>query len=119
MNMIKGNDLRIYADGVAIAAAKSCELDVSSEIVEVSSPSSGEWRSFRSGRKSWSVSVSGLVLSVTDGIGRVGSVVTIRLVADGEELTGDAICTTWRVTGQRGALAQGSFMFQGTGRLSL
>lgn len=117
--MIKGNDLIVYADRVAIGAAKSCEIDIGCEVTEVSSPGSADWRGFRTGLMYWSVSVSSLVMGIMDNVERVGKEVRLRMSANGEILEGSALCTTWRVTGQRGALAQGSFVFQGSGKLEM
>jgi hypothetical protein len=116
--MLKGNDLVVYVDGVAVGAARSCEMSESVEPIEVSSPYSSEWREFRDGWKSWSVTANHLVTSFEGGALGVGSVVEVKFIADGRERFGRAICTEWRVTAQWATLAQGSMVFQGCGELS-
>lgn len=48
---------------MAIAAAKSCELQVSCDDIEISSPTSGQWREFIADRKEWAVTTNHLVVS--------------------------------------------------------
>lgn len=59
--ILRGKNLIIKAGGAAIAAAKACSIDIQSEDIEVSSPLTGSWKTFISGRKSWKIDVSGLV----------------------------------------------------------
>jgi uncharacterized protein YaiE (UPF0345 family) len=49
--IILGNNIIIYENGVAIAAAKSCEIQVECDTLEVSSPDSSDWRDYIAGRK--------------------------------------------------------------------
>lgn len=67
--VLKGHDLVIQAGGVAIAAAKTCTLNVQADSHEVASPSSSSWKDFMAGRKSWSVSADQLLITpqVYDG----------------------------------------------------
>ena len=92
-----GKDLRITTtnDGVLVALAKSCEINVDCDDIEVSSPYDGMWKDFITGRKEWSVSV-----------------------AYGTPLTGTAIVKKWKVTGNVSDLAKGSFIFKGKGPLT-
>ncbi len=48
---------------MAIAAAKSCELQVSCDDIEISSPNSGQWREFIADRKEWAVTTNHLVVN--------------------------------------------------------
>ena len=59
--ILHGRNLIIKNDGVAVAAAKSCTIDVRAEDIEVSSPLTGKWKTYIAGRKSWQVDVSGLI----------------------------------------------------------
>ena len=59
--IIHGNNLIVSVGGTAIAAAKSCELNVAADTIEVASPSIGDWRAFIVGRKNWNVSVGYLL----------------------------------------------------------
>ena len=58
---MNGNDLILMANGVAIAASKSCSVNTQSDEIEVSSPADGEWKTFLAGRKEWTVSCDYLV----------------------------------------------------------
>lgn len=49
------------ADGVAIAGAKSCELNVQCDAIEKASQTSGRWREFLPGRLEWSLTTGHLV----------------------------------------------------------
>lgn len=120
---MKGNDLLIGNNGNPLYAAKSCDIEVDCDTVEYSSPSSGRWRNFLAGRKSWTISVSYLVSdqNIPSDMSRVGQTFQLKVYPRNslpdKQLTGDAICTSWKVTGTRGNLVQGSFVFQGTGPL--
>lgn len=48
---------------MAIAAAKSCELQVNCDDIEKSSPTSGQWREFIADRMEWAVTTNHLVVS--------------------------------------------------------
>ena len=61
--VLHGRDLIVTANGVAIAAAKSCELQVSCDDIEISSPTSGQWREFIADRKEWAVTTNHLVVN--------------------------------------------------------
>ena len=61
--VIHGRDLIVTANGMAIAAAKSCELQVSCDDIEISSPNSGQWREFIADRKEWAVTTNHLVVN--------------------------------------------------------
>lgn len=122
--MLKGNDIIIMLDGVAIAATKSDEIQVGCETIPISSPSSGDWTAAIAGRKSWSITVGFLITGmpkVFDGIDMVGTNVSLRIKYRSGTVweEGSAICTTFKVTATRGNLAQGSFAFQGNGPLQM
>ena len=74
----------MLAGGVAIAAAKSCNLRVSDSTVPIASPWSGEWEDAIPGRKSWQASCGQLVTGITDAAAMVGTVVTLRMQVAGE-----------------------------------
>ena len=118
--MIFGNDLLIYADGQAIAACKSCEIDVETSTQENSSPLSGKWREYTPERNAWGFTASYLVLTPKADALQVGRVfaISFRLRGSGEVLAGNALCERCKITGTRGNLATGSFVFRGTGALT-
>lgn len=122
--LIHGRNIIIYENGVAVAAAKSCEIKIDVDLIEVSSATSYEWREFVTNRKGWTVNVNFLVMNMMDRLLHVGAKVRLTMGvtdANGElgadRLTGYAICKTAALTGTVGNLAQGTWQFQGTGNL--
>lgn len=120
---IKGNNILIYRNGTAIAGTVSNEIQTGAELIEISSPTSGQWKEYITGRKSWSINVSYLVLAdngVRDLL-NVGSSYTLKFrgrnAADNTGVTGTAILKTCKITATKGNLVQGSFQFQGTSSL--
>ena len=53
-----GNDLIVYYGTTAIARTKSNDVQVDAELIEVSSPLTGLWENYITGRKSGTISVS-------------------------------------------------------------
>ena len=127
---MNGNNIIITQGGLAIAATRSHEIQVESELIEISSPTSGVWREYIAGRKDWSVNVNVLVLgtaatqsatssNITDVL-KVGNRYTLVIKdrSNTYSMTGDAILTVCRQTYTRGNLVQGTFQFKGTGALT-
>lgn len=126
-----GNNIIIKLGGTAIAATKSNEITVESELLEISSPTIGQWRSYIAGRKEWSINTSFLVTSPSDVASRlyvnnaltVGQTYTLTICMNDNTgtvyLTGSAILKTYKVTATRGNLMTGSFGFVGVGALAL
>lgn len=125
-----GRNLIIYAGGTAIAGCRSCDISVEADLLETSSPmnqqtNDGGWAKYLSGRKRWSVNCSYLVTAFKSNLLKVGQTVTLRMAVydtDGtavsdEEVSGTAICQRNQVTATIGNLCQGSFVFQGSGKL--
>ena len=75
--IIHGKDIIIKADGAVIAAATSCELDVSADVIKTASPTDGQWQHGIAGRKSWQASCSHLVTDILDPAQMVGVDVTL------------------------------------------
>lgn len=121
---VLGNNIIVLMGGVAIAGTKSDELQVDCKTIEIASASDQGWEHCISGRKSWSLTVSWLVLANTDvrKALQVGNAVTIKIKGRGESdangLSGSAILRTCKVTAIRGNLATGSFAFVGNGPLT-
>lgn len=82
--IIHGRNIVLLANGVAIAASKSCTMNVSADIIKVASPSDGQWEHAIAGRKSWDASCSQLVTNITDGLSMIGTQVTLRMQVKGE-----------------------------------
>ena len=75
--IIHGKDIIIKADGEVIAAAKSCELDISAEVIKTASPTDGQWQHGIAGRKSWRATCSHLVTDILNPAQMVGEDVTL------------------------------------------
>ena len=124
--MVNGNNILIYAtyngSTQAVAATRSLSVQVGAEMIEIASPNSGEWRAYLAGRKNWAINVGWLVSAISDidKLLLAAQQVTIRIVGRGQTygLTGTALVQTARVDSNVGNLANGSFVFQGTGALS-
>lgn len=82
--ILHGRNLIITAGGVAIAAAKSCDINVKAKEIEVSSPTDGEWEHSIMGRKSWQVTCSQLVTSIVRPISMVGTTVSLSMNVEGK-----------------------------------
>lgn len=82
--ILHGRNLIITAGGAAIAAAKSCSIDVDAEIIKVASPSDGQWEHSIPGRKSWSVATNHLLTDITEAAEMVGTMVTLRMQVNGK-----------------------------------
>ena len=74
---IKGKDVILKMGGTAIAAAKSCDVNIQSDLIKVSSPTDGGWEHSIAGRKSWSASCSHLVTQIASSAAMVGQTVTL------------------------------------------
>lgn len=59
----QGRNLIISANGVVLAAAKSCSIDVKVGKQEVSSPTDADWKHFKARAKEWSVTTNHLLKS--------------------------------------------------------
>jgi hypothetical protein len=99
----------------------------------VSSPLTGLWENYITGRKSGTISVSYLVVGDSSAIGvsggngvrdllQAGNSFTLKFkqrgAADSAGVSGTFILKTVKITAQRGALVQGSFQFVLNGELS-
>jgi hypothetical protein len=82
--LLQGRNIILLAGGKAIAAAKSCDLEISADSIPVASPSDGAWEDAIPGRKSWKASCSHLVTGIVDSAAMVGTVVTLRMQVRGE-----------------------------------
>lgn len=59
----QGRNLIISANGVVLAASKSCSIDVKADTKEVSSPTDADWKHFKARAKEWSVTTNHLLKS--------------------------------------------------------
>ena len=51
MNAINGNNILVYRNGSVIAAARTHEIQTSSEVIEISSSTDSIWKHNVAGRK--------------------------------------------------------------------
>jgi hypothetical protein len=115
---LQGNNLIIYVDGVAVAAAKSCTVTM--EVGSIDTAGSGRTKASMPTVKDWSVKTSVLVTSLNGHFALSGKVRLSVAVVDGGEITtdrmtGEAIVTSANVSAAVGNLMQGSFSFKGSG----
>ena len=108
---------------VAVGAARTDEIQVDGEQIEIASKTSGKWRQFLAGRNTWSVQTSYLVTAASDirELLKVNTTVRLRIggstMATGDYLTGYAIIKTQKLTAPIGGLANGTIVFLGNGAL--
>lgn len=117
---LQGNNLIIYVDGVAVAAAKSCTVTM--EVGSIDTAGSGRTKASMPTVKDWSVKTSVLVTSLNGHFALNGKVrLSVAVVDNGEtttdRMTGEAIVTNANVSAAVGNLVQGSFSFKGSGAL--
>lgn len=88
--LIHGRNLIIKLDGKAIAAAKSCDIQIQTDMIEVSSPTAGRYRKYIAGRTDWSVNTSHLVVSPLADLQMTGKEYDLTfMVRDAEALPFD------------------------------
>ena len=84
---LQGNNLIIYVDGVAVAAAKSCTVTM--EAGNIDTAGSGRTKASMPTVKDWSVKTSVLVTSLNGHFALNGKVRLSVAVVDGGETTSD------------------------------
>jgi hypothetical protein len=79
--VLQGGDIYITGDDLKtfIYAARSCDINVKADTIEIASPTSALWREFISGRKEWSIDISHLVTTVAGMVPKVGSTAVVRV----------------------------------------
>lgn len=82
--ILHGEDIIIKAGGVAIAAAKSCDINITTDTEEIANSGSGKWKQFMIGRSSWQVVVSQLVTTLRSNIQLVGTQITLEMSVKGD-----------------------------------
>ena len=101
---------------VAIAATKSNEIQSESETIEISSPMQGQWRSYMSGLKQWSLSVNKLLGkgNLADLL-KVGDTYKLYVTSrdDTSHVSGDAILRVCKQSYTRGNISYGTYQFIG------
>ena len=125
--LYSGLDLMLYnSSGTAIlGACKGVEINVEQDVDEVPSTTSPDWKNYVKNRKGWSFTISNLVTATTlsNTPSMVGTTYQCRFYNGTDTnmsalLIGTAICRQAKITEQKGSIAKGSFVFQGTGPLT-
>lgn len=125
--LYSGLDLMLYnSSGTAIlGACKGVEINVEQDVDEVPSDTSSGWKNYVKKRKAWSFTISNLVTATTlsNTPSMVGTTYQCRFYNGTDTnmsalLIGTAICRQAKITEQKGSVAKGSFVFQGTGPLT-
>lgn len=121
-----------------IGGARSCELTIDSDTIEISSAGSATAREFIAGRTTWTVTVNYLVSNpkaiLSVGGTTLASILNVRNIYTlyfGERgsgtsastissnyVSGQAILKSVKITATKGNLIQGSIVFQGSSALS-
>ena len=125
--LYEGLDLMLY-DGSGtqiIGACKGVDIDVTQDTEEIPSTSSSVWKTYMKRRKGWNFKISNLVTATTlsNAPSMVGTLYICKFYNGSDTtksalLSGSAYCTQAKITEQKGSIAKGSFVFQGTGALS-
>ena len=128
-----GNTILVYKGSTLIAGMKSNDVQVSADLIEISSPTTGAWRQYVTGRKEATITVGYLVTADTSALGvsggngvrdllQAGNSFTLKFklrnAADSNGVSGTFILKTVKITSQRGALVQGSFQVVLSGSLT-
>lgn len=120
-----GNTILVYSNSTLIAGTRSDEANTDADVIEISSSTQSQWRSYIAGRKGGSITVGYLVLStsalgISGGTGirdllQVGNSFTLvikpRNSNDGAGVSGSYILKSVNIQAQRFNLVQGSFQF--------
>lgn len=107
---------------LASTFVRSQDIQTDADMIERASATQQAWREYIAGRKGWTLTVNYLLLTaakVTDLLyaGQTFDI-TVKNVGDTHSVTGKAIMKSVKQTATVGNLAQGSFVFQGTGALT-
>ena len=125
MTATKGKDLTLYIDGNLVALSKSCSIDVTADMVEVSNILSGRAKKYVAGRYGWQISSEALVSA--DGAGflsllerlKEGTRVTIAVTTPtSPRLTGHALVQSLSESGAVGSMATYNATLIGDGDLN-
>lgn len=124
MKIVHGRNLLIYADGVAVAAARSCRITMDVESIEMAGVDSGKFKYYVAAMSSWSIQVDKLVSNVRSLFEDVGDMVTLSFVVRdeygnlmGDRMTGEGFIKSASISATVGSLTTGSITFRGSGEL--
>lgn len=122
----RGLDLILKAGETAIGGQRGASIEMSSEVLDVSCKTSGDWTAKINGAKSWTCSCDGIYF--TDDAGYkaavtaflAGTEVTLELADSGKKVgfTGKAIITSLNIEAPYDDALTYAIEFEGTGELS-
>jgi TP901-1 family phage major tail protein len=122
----RGLDLMIYVGETAIGGQRGASIEMTSETLDVSTKTTGDWTAKISGAKSWTSSCEGICFISDTGYKaavaafNAGTAVTIRLSDEGKTIgyTGSAIITTLSIDAPYDDAMTYSMDFEGVGALT-
>lgn len=124
MKIIHGRNLLIYADGVAVAAARSCRITMDFDTIEMAGVDSGQYKYYVTAMSSWSIQVDKLVSNVRSIFEEVGTMVSLSFVVRdeygnlmGDRMQGEGFMKSANISATVGSLTTGNITFQGSGEL--
>lgn len=124
MKIIHGRNLLIYADGVAVAAARSCRITMDFDTIEMAGVESGTYKYYVTAMSSWSIQVDKLVSNVRSIFEEVGTMVSLSFVVRdeygnlmGDRMQGAGFMKSANISATVGSLTTGNITFQGSGEL--
>ena len=122
--MIPGRNLIVSLEGVAVAAAKTCSLDLDQSFLEACSPVSGRTHTKIPTTYDWGVSVNGLITNISYPATRLQDILIegkkcLLTFTDGQENSraGFVYVKSCKESGSVGGLATYSASFESTGPL--
>lgn len=125
--MLNGRNIIVMAGSSAIGAAKSCDVTIDGDLIEIASTSSGKAKTFIGGRYTWSVIVNCLLTTSLAPSSQtqqweINKSYTLKLYKrdspNSDVITGTAILKNYKITATVNNLVQMSCSFQGTGELT-
>lgn len=124
MKIIHGRNLLIYADGVAVAAARSCRITMDFDTIEMAGVDIGQYKYYVTAMSSWSIQVDKLVSNVRSIFEEVGTMVSLSFVVRdeygnlmGDRMQGEGFMKSANISATVGSLTTGNITFQGSGEL--
>ena len=115
--------LKNASNDTILYAAKSIEITIDCDMVEVAPQNGSGWREYIAGWKKWSFQVGTLASSsqISNAPSMIGATYYAKFTTSGstsEVIGGYCICTQAKITDTKGQIAKGTFVFQGKGVLS-
>ena len=88
MGIIKGQNLRVMADGKCIAMATACQFHIATELSDTSTKdSTGDWQEQEVAGKSWDAQTDSLVTLEDNGVNGELPQALVQLILNGTAIT--------------------------------